>query len=110
VKLWHNTIDALRLPDKIRSGLTVELWIGTYPIEPGQHVKVEWRATQHDGTSKSGNVPAFWQYNDFAVGNGYWLAKVGPFQQGDKVEYSIIGTSGGSAPAPEAFEFTVDRG
>lgn len=110
VKLWHNTNDSPRLPDNVRSGQTVELWIGTYPIEPGQHVKVEWRATQPDGTSRSGNVPAFWQYNDLALGDSYWLATIGPFQQGDRVEYSIIGTSGGSTLAPEAFEFTVDRG
>lgn len=110
MKLWHYTNDAPRLPDNVRSGQTVELWIGMYPIEPGQHVKVEWRATQRDGTSRSGNVPAFWQYNDFAVGNSYWLAAAGPFQQGDRVEYSIIGTLGGSTLAPEAFEFTVDRG
>ena len=69
MKVWHNKNDAPRLPDKIRSGQKVELWIGTYPIEPGQHVKVEWRATQQDSRTQSGTLPAFWKYNDFAAGN-----------------------------------------
>jgi len=108
MKLWHNTNNDPRLPEKVRSGQTVELWIGTYPIEPGQRVKVEWIVTHYNGTTESGNVPAFWQYNEFAIGNSYWLATIGPFQQGDRVEYLVLGTSGGESLSPQTFTFTVE--
>lgn len=59
VKLWHNTNDAPRLPNKVRSGQTVELWIGMSPFEPGEHVKVQRRTTQLSGIIQSGTVAAF---------------------------------------------------
>lgn len=108
MKLWHNTTDAPRVPDKVLEGLLVKLWIGSYPIEPGQHVKVEWSVIHPNGTQDRGHLPALWRYNEFDLANSYWLATIGPFRRGDQVEYRIAGTSGGSTVGPETFSFKVN--
>lgn len=108
MKLWHNTDDAPRLPEGVRSGQTVEIWVGTYPIESGQHVKVEWSVTHLDEAEERGHLPALWRYNEFGASNSYWLATIGPFQRGDQVEYKITGTSGGSTISSETYSFKVE--
>ncbi len=108
MKLWHNTEDTPRLPEKVHQRQVVELWIGTYPIEPGQQVKVEWNVKHTDGYQERGNLPALWRYNEFALGYSYWLATIGPFQKDDNVEYSIIGISGSCTLPREKFAFPVE--
>ena len=107
MKLWHNADDAPRVPSEVRSEQTVEIWVGTHPVEPGQHVTIKWNVTHANGTTRNGSVPAMWQYNDFSLGNSYWMARVGPFAVGDKVEYSVMGVSRGGTLSPQMFAFMV---
>lgn len=106
--IWHREEDAPRLPREVGAREAVEVWIGTYPIEPGQQVSVEWRATgRSDKKVTSGKVDAQWQHNDHVGKNSYWKAKVGSFQEGDHVQYMIYGQSMDSQIGPLTYDFIV---
>ncbi len=105
--LWHNEEDTQRSPQEVGAGEQLGLWIGTWPIEFGQYVFIEWRVTNGNDTAITGKLNAEWQYNDFGRSNSYWLATLGPFQEGDKVEYTIRGQSVGGVAGPITFSFTV---
>ncbi|MDE3056786.1 MAG: hypothetical protein KGJ59_02375 [Bacteroidota bacterium] len=38
--LWHDIENALRSPQKVKAGEAIAVWIGAYPLEPGQFVTV----------------------------------------------------------------------
>ncbi len=105
--LWHNEEDTTRSPQEVGACEPVGLWIGTYPIEYGQYVFVEWRATHPNGETVNGKLDALWQHNDSSKGNSYWLASLGPFEEGDKVEYTIRGQSRGGPAGPITYTFIV---
>jgi YHS domain-containing protein len=58
---------------------------------------------------ESGSVPAFWKYNDLSLRQSYWLAMLGPFQQGDRVEYAVVGMSDVETLSPQVFAFNVEQ-
>jgi len=108
MRLWHNTEDAPRLPQRVLEGERVEVWIASYPIGPWHHVMVDWKVTHNNGTMESGCVPVFWKYHDFALGRNYWLAHMGPFLEGDHVEYAVGGMSCDEDFTPQVFAFTIE--
>ena len=97
--IWHATSDAPRPPQRIVPGQIIPVVIGTWPIEPGQAVWVEWDTVGRDGRSQ-GTATAVWQQN--AGVNSYWSADLGPFADGDRLTYVVRGScdaetvSGGS--------------
>ena len=86
--IWHRTDDTPGVPDVLKSGDPVVLKIGTYPIEPGQEVLVEWKITQRGGKARTGKVAAQWQYNDESRNNSYWIANLGPLKSEEKCNAS----------------------
>lgn len=86
MNLWHLTSDTPRLPHWPSQGQAVTLWIGTWPIEPGQKVWVEYKATR-DGKATQKSVEAVWNRNEGE--NSYWSALLPGFQDGDNVTYTI---------------------
>ena len=106
--LWHNTEDAPRSPEQVLAGQSVDLKIGTYPIEPGQLVSVSLNITHADGRQGSFTVDAQWQYNHVTKGNSYWLASLDPLEAGDEVSYVIRGISQDGETSRQEFAFTVE--
>lgn len=105
MNLWHLTPDALRQPYRISPGERVTLRLGTWPIEPGQAVWVEYRVARRDGTSDAGHATADWQQN---VGyNSYWQASLGPFADGDSVTYTVRGRNADGEVTCPTSSFTV---
>jgi len=89
--IWHDTEDAQRIPAEVFQNDKVVMWIGSYPVEPGQAIVVEVEISNGtNGPSKS-RVEAEWKYNDYTRNNSYWAAIVGPFTNGEKINYKIIG-------------------
>lgn len=61
----------------------------TWPIEPGQSV---WLTYTKNGEPQQ-DVGAEWKYND--GNNSYWEAAIGPFEQGDVIEYTVYADKDG---------------
>lgn len=103
--LWHDEEDTPRSPREVGAGEAVGLWIGTYPIEHGQSLAVDWQVKRPDGNTASGSVEAEWQHNDLEKSNSYWMANIGPFEEGDQVQYTVRGQSvdGPAGPLNHAF-------
>lgn len=91
MNIWHLTTDAPRRPTRVSVGETVTLHIGTWPIEIGQSVWVEYQSINRDGTSSNDMVKGNWKYN--APPNSFWHVKLGPFLDGDRVTYTVHGSS-----------------
>lgn len=89
--VWHNTPDAARIPEVVEAGLRVSLWIGSFPIESGQSVWVELNIRKPDGTIVAKTQYAEWHSNDEGRHNSYWIVRIGEFEAGDRVEYTIHG-------------------
>jgi alpha-amylase/alpha-mannosidase (GH57 family) len=85
MELWHLTDDTARTPRRVSAGEIVRLVIGTWPIAPGQAVSVSYRST--DGDSR--RIEARWERNRGS--NSYWIAELGPFNDGQEVVYEIHG-------------------
>jgi hypothetical protein len=92
--IWHNTVDASRIPEYVSAGQEVELWIGTYPIEGEQSVWLEITLYTVDGKELFCKMPAQWSSNNEQRNNSYWKMDLGAFNSGDRVEYRIFGTHG----------------
>jgi hypothetical protein len=108
MELRHLTVDTPRCPHQVLSGQTVQLVIGTYPVEPGQSVTVDVKVTHANGRKESFAVEAVWRYNDCSEINSYWVATLDPFKPGDDVTYLIHGRSGGGVTSSREFSFTVE--
>lgn len=91
MNIWHNTADAPRTPRRVSPTQHVELTIGTWPVGPGQAVWVQWAITTADGSRTDGTTAALWERNTEV--NSYWVARLGPFADGDRVTYAVHGTS-----------------
>lgn len=89
--IWHLTPDAPRVPERVQLDDRVRLYIGTWPIEPGQSVWVTYRVEHTDGSFESGWVEANWQRNEGA--NSYWCAELSFLSKGDRIVYTVHGRS-----------------
>ena len=92
MNLWHLTPDAPRDPTRVSPGEAVRVRIGTWPIEPGQTVRVTYQVVARDGSRSDEEVAASWRLNDGP--NSYWEAWLGPFTDGDRVTYHLRGGVG----------------
>lgn len=91
MNIWHNSADAPRIPRRVSPTEHVEVTIGTWPVGPGQAVWVQWAVTTADGSRTEGTTAARWQRNTEV--NSYWVARLGPFDDGDRVTYAVHGSS-----------------
>jgi hypothetical protein len=105
--IWHNTEDAPRTPAEVFQNDKVVLWIGSYPIEPGQSVSVELTASNKNSAASTYSVEAEWRYNDYSRNNSYWTAIIGPFKAGEKIEYKIKGSGPDGLQHNQVDGFTV---
>jgi hypothetical protein len=75
-----------------RAGLELGVEIGTHPVEAGQSVLVRYYVQGADGVPDvEGERQAVWVENRSS--KSYWRAKLGPFRKGDRVEYTLEGSS-----------------
>lgn len=81
--IWHLQPDAPRVPRRVSAGERVQIRIGTWPIGPSQSVRVRFDSDRRPGTE----IGAHWQRNDGE--NSYWTATIGPFEEGERVEYTV---------------------
>ncbi len=109
MRLWHNTEDAPRLPHRVFEGERVEVWVASYPIGPWHHVMIDWKVMHKSGTMESGCAPAFWKCHEFGITCNLWLAHLGPFLEGDRVEYAIAGMTCDEDLAPQIFTFNIEE-
>jgi len=105
MNIWHLTPDTARQPNRVSPGEVVNLYIGTWPIEPGRSVWVTTRVERTDGTSQTSRVEALWQRN--AGVNSYWRAEIGPFDKSDRVIYTVHGRSPDGELTGPTFSFRV---
>lgn len=103
--IWHLTSDTPRFPFHVSAGQHVNLQFGTWPIEEGQRMWIDYRVVRHDGTETTGQVEATWNVN--REPNSYWVLNVGPFADGDHVEYRLHGSSPSEACEIGPFPFRV---
>jgi alpha-amylase/alpha-mannosidase (GH57 family) len=102
MKVWHATPDAPRPSVRIAPGQATSLVIGTWPIEPGQAVWVDWEAFGPNGP-RNGRTIAVWRNNTHV--NSFWSATLGPLLDGDRLTYSVHGSCG--AEIVEGGSFTI---
>jgi len=105
MNLWHLTPDAPRDPTRVSPGEAVRVRIGTWPIEPGQTVRVTYQVVARDGSRSDEEVAASWRLNDGP--NSYWEAWLGPFTDGDRVTYHVRGGVGETEVVGPTASFSV---
>ena len=103
--IWHLTPDTPRFPFFVSAGQHVNLQVGTWPVEAGQRIWIDYRVEHADGTEDAGHVEGTWNVNREA--NSYWFLNFGPFADGDRVEYRLRGSSPAGASDGGAFSFLV---
>lgn len=103
--LWHLTPDAPRAPRRVSAGERVAVHTGTWPIAPGQSVRVSFRVEHANAKRSEGYADAVWVRNDGP--NSYWRADLGPFARGDRVRYAVEGASAEGQVRGPAAEFRV---
>lgn len=105
MNLWHLTPDADRDPRRVTPGIPVRLNIGTWPLQSGQQVAVDYSVASAGGGTTSGTVRASWMANRGE--NSYWSAVLGPFADGDRVAYWITLSCRGERVVSDRVAFTV---
>jgi alpha-amylase/alpha-mannosidase (GH57 family) len=105
MNVWHLAADTPRRPWRITPGRLLSLAIGTWPIEAGQDVVVEFTVTAREGQMADGRTRASWVANRGA--NSYWTAVLGPFRDGEHVRYRVRATVRDEVVETECFSFTV---
>ncbi|MDP3090955.1 MAG: hypothetical protein Q8N04_09770 [Nitrospira sp.] len=103
--IWHLTPDAPRFPFFVSAGQHVNLQFGTWPIEHSQWIWIDYRVMHQNGRVHTGQVEGTWNFNREA--NSYWFLNVGPFADGDRVEYQLRGSSPDGSSDGEPFSFVV---
>lgn len=103
MEIWHRHPDTPRSPARVAPGDRLSLRIGTWPIEADQTVEVEWHVVRGNGTRDEGRSEARWAHNEGP--NSYWLAELGPFARGERVEYVVRAVRGEAraTSGPHAF-------
>jgi len=109
--VWHNPYgmddlyesdDTERYPKDPKAGEKVYIKGTTWPVEWGQSV---WVGYKLNGVWQK-DVGADWKYNSDS--NSYWEAAIGPFNKGDKVEYTVFANKDGqNQKASNTSTFTV---
>jgi hypothetical protein len=89
----------------VRGGEPVVIRAGTWPIEPDQHVWVDYTVEPIDGLELSSRVEASWDCNEGV--NSYWRATLGPFTAGDQIGYEVRGSSPSGVSTAGRTEFQV---
>jgi len=116
MNVWHLAADTPRHPRRVTPGRLLNLAIGTWPIEAGPDVVVEFTVTAQEGQTGDGRTRASWVANRGA--NSCWAAVIGPFRDGDHVRTPLawVGSLRGPWPfavrTPAALElprFAADR-
>lgn len=105
MRIWHLTSETPRFPFHVSAGENVNLQLGTWPIEDGQTIWIDFRLVHSDGTEETGKAQGTWNFN--RDGNSYWFVNFGPFADGDRVEYRLTGSSPDSTADGGAFAFQV---
>ena len=105
MKIWHLTLDAPRAPHRVAPGERVRLFIGTWPVEPGQTVWITYEAELPSEPARTGRVQAVWQRNQGA--NSEWVAELGPFPTGTRVSYTVRGGAAGEEVTGPSAAFRV---
>ncbi|TKS61193.1 MAG: hypothetical protein EWM72_00680 [Nitrospira sp.] len=104
--IWHLTSATPRFPFHVSAGQNVNLQFGTWPIEEGQRTWIDVRIVHPDSSVNTEQVEGTWNFNRDA--NSYWFINVGPFADGDRVEYRLHGSSSAGPCAAGTFAFQVD--
>lgn len=91
--LWHDIENALRTPEKVRHDEPVFVTVGSYPLGPGQFVTVFCKTIRKNGKVTMRRIDGQHQFDDPVNSHRYWLAELGPFETGDRVEYTIGGVA-----------------
>jgi alpha-amylase/alpha-mannosidase (GH57 family) len=104
MQVWHGAEDTVRSPLRVRAGERVHLRLGTWPIQPDQSVWVEVEARSR-GADSSARSEAIWSSN--AGSNSYWHAELGPYSDGDRIEYRIEASGPDGVARTGPFTFTV---
>lgn len=103
--IWHLTSDTPRFPFHVSAGQHVNVQFGTWPIEEGQRTWIDVRIVHPGGTEDSRRAEGTWNFNRDA--NSYWFVNVGPFTDGDCVEYRLQGNSPAGPCEAGPFRFQV---
>ncbi len=103
--IWHLMLDTPRFPFHVSAGENVNLLLGTWPIEEGQQTWIDVRVVRVDRTAETGHIGGTWNFN--RDGNSYWFINIGPFQDGDRVEYRLHGSSPAGSCDVDSFMFQV---
>ena len=101
MNIWHLQPDTPRAPARPSAGEWITLDVGTWPIEPGQSVWVDYAVSPGDERRAEG----VWRYHEGA--NSYWRAEIGPFATGDVVRYRVGGRSADGDVAGPAASFRI---
>lgn len=88
--VWHteNGGDSPRIPFEVQANEPVKIWIGTWPIELGQSVWIEYRIDGGDWQK----IPCNWQYNSNV--NSYWRGTIPGLPANAMVEYKVNAKQG----------------
>ena len=97
VQTWVLPLD---LPYRVVPGKPVTLRVGTWPIEFGQSVQVNYKIVHVDKPAEKGHLEADWQYNEGS--NSYWRAELGPFLKGDQITCTIQARSPQGEVSPDS--------
>lgn len=103
--IWHLTSDTPRFPFHVSAGENVNLQLGTWPIEAGQRTWIDVRVTHPDGVEDMSRAEGTWTFNRDA--NSYWFINIGPFRDGDRVEYRLHGSPLAGSCDAGTFTFKV---
>ncbi len=105
MEIWHLAADTPRLPRQPSAGEPVRLQVGTWPVGPGQSVRVEVRVRHAGGCEENSRAEGVWRNNHGP--NSYWKVELGPFRDGDEVEYAVRGTNPDGEATGGDFSFRV---
>lgn len=129
IEIWHlpEQYDVGRKPLHSNGNQPIEIWVGTYPVGPGQNVWICYQEFDAQGNiipdqhstvlipdsppNPLHYVQCNWRYNN-SDNNSYWCGKLGPFSdKAHKVIYNIFARQGNKTitiPSPDFFEFKFD--
>jgi len=88
--VWHteNGGDSPRIPYEVQADTCMDMWIGTWPVELGQSVWIEYRINGGDWKK----IPCNWQYNSNV--NSYWRGIIPGLPANALLEYQINAKQG----------------